>query len=306
MSRPPTRTPSPPRRPPAGLPAWFEVDAEVARGGMGCVYRARMGGREVALKVLRPELALEGTSAARFAREIEAMRRVRHPGLVELVDAGLTQGGRPYVATEWVEGRTLAAHGPASTADARAIGLQLLDALDAAHGEGLVHRDLSPNNVLVQAEGTVKVIDFGLVASLERSLDGARWTRLTRTGFVVGTPPYAAPEHVEGHAVDARADLWAVGALLYWLISGQEVFVARTPTLTMLRVVSETARPLVERAPHASRELSLLVDRALARSPESRHASAREMRDALLAAPVDERMPEGATSPAAVTRTRRR
>lgn len=181
----------------------------------------------------------------------------------------------------------------------------MLKAIAAAHDLGWVHRDLTPRNVIV-ANGEPKLIDFGLVNSLARSVPGETWTRLTRTGFVVGTPPYMAPEQIEGEAVGVGADIWAIGVMIYWLVSGREPFVAKTPTLRMLKVVSKRERPLQNIASWVHSSLAAVVHRALEKEPSQRWPSARAMAAALAKAQLSDHAPEGVGQLLGVTRTRKR
>jgi len=286
-------------------PAGYVVGEVVGEGGMGVVHRARRDGAPVALKLLRPELALERAAAERFVREAEAAGNLEHPSIVRVLERGVTATGRPFVAYEWLEGETFATRGPTSTRRAQLLVGQVLDALALAHRRGLLHRDLSPKNLFVHEERAT-VIDFGLVAHLERCVGPESWTRLTRTGFVVGTPPYIAPEQIEGERLSPRTDLWAVGVVLFWMTSGVEPFPAKTPTLRMLKITSAPCPVLSAHAPHVHPSFGAVVARALARDPAARWESAEKMRDALLAAAVDDVLPANATQPLAVTRTRRK
>ncbi len=281
----------------------YELHERVGEGGMGVVFRATRGEATVALKVLKPQLIGDPSSAARFTREVAAVRGLAHPGIVAALDAGSLPNGQPFIAYEWLEGPTLADRGPTSTRQAVPLVASVLDALAYAHDAGFVHRDITPRNLMVLPEGP-KLIDFGLVASLARSVDAEQWTRLTRTGFVVGTPPYMAPEQIEGEPVSPQTDLWAVGIVLYWLVSGREPFVARTPTLGMLKVVSEPLESLASHAPHVDRSLVEVVERALTKNPTERFGSAIEMAEALRAAEVSDDLPEDAHRPLELTRTR--
>ncbi len=269
----------------------YELHEPIGEGGMAVVYRASADdGTSVALKVIKTDL-LEPRMVQRFVREARVVRELSHPGIVRCVDAGQMPDGRPFIAYEWLQGSTLAEHGPATTRQAVHIGGQILDALSHAHTSGLVHRDITPRNIVL-VDTVTKVIDFGLVASLAGSVDMETWTRLTKTGCVVGTPPYMAPEQVEGEEVSAQTDLWAVGAVLYWLVSGHELFPAKTPSLRMLKTVSENPKPISVLAPHVHPSLSEVLMRALSRDPTERHASATEMAEELRGVEVSDTTPE--------------
>ncbi len=198
--------------------------------------------------------------------------------------------------------------GPQCTRAAQDFGVALLDVLATAHRAGFVHRDVKPNNVMVPVgEGAsstaLHLIDFGLVANLERSVDHATWTRLTGTGFVVGTPPYMAPEQIEGAALTPQTDLWAVGMLLYWMVTGREPFLADTATLRMLKSLSDPLEPIATHAPHVSASFASVVYRALEKDPGRRWLDAEAMSSALATAETDEHPPPGRAAPSQATRT---
>lgn len=274
--------------PPTEIPGYV-LERPIATGGTGEVFRAHdASGHTVAIKRLRPELAMSSSARRRFVRESALTRELEHPAIVRVIDAGLDPRERPFIVYEWISGRRIADLPACSTRDARRIALELLDALAYAHHEGVVHRDLSAANVLVQHDGRVRVIDFGLAHMLERSLDETSYSMLSRSGVVLGTPPYLAPEQVEGWDVDPRADLWAVGALVFRLVTGRAVFRASTPTLTMFKCVSEDAPSLREHAPHVSESFAAVVAAALERDRDRRWQTAVELSAALAAVEVDD------------------
>lgn len=289
-------------------PAGYELLEPVGEGGSGAVYRARhVGGGDVALKVLRPELALDSSSAARFRREARVATGLHHPHLARCLEGGTLPGGRPFLAYEWLDGETLEARlgrAPSPTVREAMEWMQgILDGVAAAHERGWLHRDLKPANVLRTRDGRVKVIDFGLATGLARAVDAETFTRLTRSGTILGTPAYMAPEQVEGLPVDARTDVWAAGVILFRLVTGSLPFEARTPTLTLLKVVSERAPKLVGRADlHPA--LAAAVDRALEVDPAGRFDDAASFVEALRSVPRDERVLPGPLLAAVdVTRT---
>lgn len=273
----------------------YELERAIATGGTGEVFRARdSAGGTVAIKRLRPELAMSASARRRFVREAVLTRELEHPAIVRVVDAGLDPRERPFIVYEWIAGRRVADLPACSTREARRIAQELLDALTYAHGEGVVHRDLSAANVLVQHDGRVRVIDFGIARVLERSLDETSYSLLSRSGVVLGTPPYLAPEQVEGWDVDPRADLWAVGALVFRLVTGRAVFRASTPTLTMFKCVSEVAPSLREHAHHVGESFAEVIGAALERDRERRWRSATDLSRALDRVDVDDLVAEGA------------
>src|SRR5438094_1426372 len=205
----------------------FEVERLLARGGMGEAYLARdpRTGRRVLLKLPAPEVLGDVAAHARFQRESEALRRIEHPGVQRWIESGQA-GLRPYVALGYVEGESLRdvlrRRGRLPVDEALAIARQIADALAYCHAHGVVHRDLKPENVILAAAGRPVLIDFGSVL-----LDGAR--RLTFSGLSgeLGTPEYMAPEQVQGKRGDARTDVYALGTLLYELLTGQPPFPAK-------------------------------------------------------------------------------
>ena len=272
----------------------YQLERAIATGGTGEVFRARdSAGGTVAIKRLRPELAMSASARRRFVREAVLTRELEHPAIVRVVDAGLDPFERPFIVYEWIAGRRIADLPACSTRDARRVALELLDALAYAHREGVVHRDLSAANVLVQNDGRVRVIDFGIARVLERSLDETSYSMLSRSGVVLGTPPYLAPEQVEGWDVDPRADLWAVGALVFRLVTGRAVFRASTPTLTMFKCVSEDAPSLREQAPHVSERFADVIGTALQRDRNRRWPNATDLARALDQVEVDDVVTEG-------------
>jgi serine/threonine-protein kinase len=250
----------------------------VAHGGMSLIYRARDArtGNDVAIKLLRKELVDDPRVRERFEREREVLCTLRDPRVVQLIDAGIGKGGRPYLVLEWVHGTTLAslaAAAPLGLRRAVALTAAVVEALDAVHGAGVVHGDITSNNVLVvdgPGEGAVKLIDFGLCSPVHLD-DG------TVTMEVSGTPEYMAPEIACGHLPTVRTDLYAAGVLLYELVTGTLPFTAPTPSEVMWRQLIETPEPPSRRAPGAfiPPALDELVARALCKDPARRfHAAA--------------------------------
>ncbi len=244
---------------------------ELGRGATGVVYRARHPVQgEVALKLLHPGLA-DPESVQRFQSEARIAHRLRHPGIVRVVGAGAV-GGRFYCALELVKGETLKDRlehmGPAPPREASRVLRALCDTLGFAHRHGVIHRDLKPANVLLaDPGGTPRVTDFGLAR------DPSRVSRLTRTGALLGTPAYMAPEQLMGGEVDARADLYALGAILYEVLTGAPPFEAPTVWVLADRVVREAPAPPSQRAPGVPAALEAACLRALAKAPEERFES---------------------------------
>jgi tetratricopeptide (TPR) repeat protein/predicted Ser/Thr protein kinase len=258
------------------------VLGSLGTGGMGEVYRARDTRlrRDVAIKVLPDDLPADALD--RLHREARAASALAHPNICAVFDLGEADG-RSYLVMELVDGVTLreyAAGKPVDAADAIAIGVQIADALDAAHAKGIVHRDIKPGNVMVGSRRRVKVLDFGLAKQITAdAMDQTRTIEpLTAAGTTIGTPAYMSPEALQGKPLDARSDLWSLGIVLYELLAGHRPFEGRTPFELTSRIVHDAAPPLPAEIPAALRSI---VDRCLSKRPEDRHANAAQLRDAL-------------------------
>jgi serine/threonine-protein kinase len=263
----------------------YEIGEVLGRGGMGVVYRAqdRQLGEAVAIKVLRPELgSLDPTVLERFKQELRLARRITHRNVVRTYDLG-ESGGTYYITMELVRGTTLATFiRDAGRLDVRAtltIGKQLCRALEVAHEEGVVHRDIKPQNLLVDPAGFLKVMDFGIARLAESRPESGG--ALTAVGVVVGTPQYMAPEQLFGEAVDQRTDLWATGAVLFECVTGRLVF--DPPSLSELGAYHLNREPpdpcsLNGDVPAG---FSRIILRALAHRPADRWQSAAELLEAL-------------------------
>jgi DNA-binding response OmpR family regulator/tRNA A-37 threonylcarbamoyl transferase component Bud32 len=260
----------------------YEITAVIGRGGMGTVYRARdlELGEEVAVKTLRPELVSDEVSRERFKDEIRLARRITHRNVVRTHDFG-EWDGLWYLTMEYVEGITLRAlldtRGTLGVAATLALGSQLADSLAVAHTVGVIHRDVKPQNLLLDNEGVLKVMDFG-VARLS-----ARTGNLTEAGLIVGTPSYMSPEQLTGEAVDARSDLYSAGAVLYECLTGALPVEAPTMIALFAKVLSEEPRPPSTLAADVPPALNELVLRLLAKRPEDRVQSATELMERLQA-----------------------
>jgi serine/threonine-protein kinase len=268
--------------------AKYEVLEEIGHGGMASVYRARDPrlGRDVAIKVIHPHLRDSPEVAHRFVVEAQAVAKLRHPNIVEVFDVSEEADREQYLVVELLRGETLRAilkqHGALPPEVAAAFALELLAALTHAHGEGVVHRDVKPENVLVEfkkGEGAaalkVKLTDFGIAKLLDAK-------GVTSTGQVLGSPAHMAPEQIEGGDVDARSDVFGLGVLLYECMVGHLPFEGNNPAQVLRRVldgeypIAEHERPLVGRV------WSTILDRALAHAPDDRFASAAAMREAIV------------------------
>jgi tetratricopeptide (TPR) repeat protein len=258
----------------------FEIQGELGRGGMGVVYLARQVrlNRLVALKMIPGGAHAGPHERERFRAEAEAVARLQHPNVVQVFEAGEADGC-PYLALEYVAGGSLtdrARETPWQPRAAAELVRTLARAVQAAHECGIVHRDLKPANVLVSADGTPKVTDFGLAKRLDSR-------RRTQSGAVVGTPAYMAPEQASGHgeAVGPAADVWALGAILYELVTGRPPFLAQTPLDTLLLVCNEDPVPPSALQPRLPRDLGTVCLKCLRKEPGKRYASARELADDL-------------------------
>ena len=227
----------------------YRIVALLARGGMGDVYRAtdpRLG-RDVALKMLTNAERGDGHAVERFLQEARITASLDHPNIVKVFDVGMSNG-RPYLVSELLDGETLRApigRGPVAPADVRRIASALTSGLVAAHARGLVHRDLKPENIFLTKSGTAKILDFGIAKlaqdpALPRGL-------ATLTGVVLGTAGYLAPEQVKGDPVDARTDLFALGSILFELMTGQRAFVREHTIDTLHAIVHDDPPDLLPR-----------------------------------------------------------
>jgi len=264
----------------------YRLESLLGRGGMGLVYRAtdtRLG-RTVALKIVRPELASSPDARKRLWREAKAASALKHPNIVTVYDAG-NDGGRDFLAMEFVEGETLAgrmAGGPMPFRDAVNCALQVAAALEAAHAAGILHRDLKPQNVIIEHSGVAKVVDFGLAKLDERAAAGQSQALETHAGAVIGTAAYMSPEQAEGRPADARSDIFSLGALLYEMLSGRRAFPGASPASTLAAVLRDDPPALDSPAWSA-------VSRCLQKDPASRFQTAGELRGALEAQPARQR-----------------
>jgi serine/threonine protein kinase len=262
---------------------------------MGAVYEVEdsRSGRRLAMKA--PLAGIDGSSEAgrRFVREANATRLLDHPNLVEAVDL-VIDDGRLYLVMELARGRSLAealCDGALAPRRAQVIARQVLDGVGHAHGAGFVHRDLKPENVMLVPAGEpgreweqAKILDFGLVKLIGDAESTFGADKLTRTGVVFGTPAYMAPEQALGRAVDGRADLYAVGVMIFEMLTGMQPFAARDPVAQMRMQVSTAAPRLaatVPDAPWTTAAMELLIFCALAKRPADRFASAAAMTAAL-------------------------
>ncbi len=255
----------------------YRVVSLLGTGGMGQVFRVEdaRSGQPLALKVLRPVDADDTDRVRRFQREIQVLTRIRHPAVLHILDWGESPAGL-YFVTELVDGEDLKMairrRGAWPPAEAAELGATLAEALAAAHAQGVVHRDVKPNNVMIARDGSVRLLDFGLARGA-----GIDVTTLTRTGTILGTPGYMSPEQFDATGVDERSDLYSLGVVLYETLTGRLPFRGRTPIAIAL--AHKTEPPPLPRAlaPGIPAWLERAVLRCLEKDPARRYASASEL-----------------------------
>ena len=256
----------------------YRIEREIGRGGMGVVYLAERDDptfhQRVALKVVRGGIPDGGRAhVARFLAERQLLASLEHAHIARLFDGGVTSDGLPYYTMAYCEGGSLAdllrVKGALPVGEALPIARQLATALGAAHARGVVHRDVKPGNVLFDADGSVRLTDFGIAKLLGDDV--------TRTGGVLGTAAYLSPEQATGETVDHRADLWAFGVTLYEMLSGRRPFDGSSYAVVLHRIVSTTPEPLRERVAGIAPEIDALVMRLLQKNPSLRPESAEEI-----------------------------
>jgi eukaryotic-like serine/threonine-protein kinase len=267
----------------------YEIGEVLGYGGMAEVHLGRdvRLGREVAVKVLRADLARDPTFQTRFGREAQAAASLNHPAIVAVYDTGEDMygpnGSQPYIVMEYVEGRTLReilkAEGPLMPRRAMEIVADVCAALDFSHRNGIVHRDVKPGNVMITRTGAVKVMDFGIARAVA---DNA--ATVTQTAAVIGTAQYLSPEQARGESVDARSDVYSTGCLLYELLTGHPPFTGDSPVAVAYQHVREIAPPPSSSNPDVPPPLDAIVMKAMAKNPANRYQTAAEMRADLIRA----------------------
>lgn len=266
----------------------------IGEGGMGRVYEARhtrIGSKRFAIKMLHPEFARHPEVLSRFQREAEVAASVQSPYVVDVYDVDRTLDGRPFIVGEFLDGKEFASYleevGKMAVGPAVRIVRQICKALTAAHAKGVVHRDMKPENVFLTGDlerPIAKVIDFGI-----SKMGDAPGTALTKTGMIMGTPSYMAPEQARGERVDHLADVYAVGAILYCAVTGQRPFDRGDPTATLTAVLTQDPprpRSIEASIPDA---LEMVIQRAMAKKPQDRYASMAELEAELAPWDIDER-----------------
>jgi serine/threonine protein kinase len=282
----------------------YELEKLVGSGGMSNVFRAhdRLLERTVALKILHEQYTRDEDYVERFRREARAVAQLAHPNIVTVIDRG-EQEGRQFIVFEYIDGenlKELSNRGPLEVSEAIRLSLQVARALSFAHARGLVHRDVKPQNVLLNDEGQAKVTDFGIARSLD--VHG-----VTQTGTVLGTSDYIAPEQARGQKVDPKTDIYSLGVVLYELLSGEVPFSGDNFVAVAMRHVNEPVPSVVEHRPDCPARLDFAIQRAMSKDPEDRFESMDDFAAELEAclAEVDGRSEEGATMIVPASRPRR-
>jgi tRNA A-37 threonylcarbamoyl transferase component Bud32 len=253
----------------------YRLDAQVGAGGMSTVYRAfdTVLERQVAVKLMHRDIAHNPDQLERFRREARAVAQLNHPHIVQVIDAG-EDDGMPYIVFEFVEGQTLKERirhfGRLDIPESVAYAIEIARALGAAHERGIVHRDVKPQNILVDEEGSAKVTDFGIARTLEQE-------GLTADGRVLGTTDYVSPEQALGHAVTGQSDLYSLGVVLYEMLVGDVPFHGENQVAVAMKHVREELPDVQWRRPEVSSALASLLDRATAKDLAQRYQTDREL-----------------------------
>src|SRR3954464_1584619 len=268
----------------------YKISAKLGAGGQGTVYKAvdQKLGRTVVLKVLPAELTVKEANLKRFEREAQLASALDHPNICTIFDMD-EANGLHFIAMQYIEGRNvrqLVNGRPLELKSALLIAIQVTDALAAAHARGIIHRDIKSGNVMVTPSGQVKILDFGLAKLVDESMGpiGIHHTDLTEVGIPYGTATYAAPEQARGERVDARADIFSTGVLLYEMLTGIWPFQGKTSIDVRHAVLHGEPQPLSEARPGgAPWQLQVILDRTLAKDPKDRYQKVGELRDDLRA-----------------------
>ncbi len=259
----------------------YEIELRLGAGGMGEVYRARdvRLARTVAVKILPPEFAANAKLITRFEREAKAISSLTDPHICALYDVG-RENDLQYLVMEYCDGPSLAqrlASGRLELERALRYGLQIAGALEKAHSHGVIHRDVKPSNIMITKSG-VKLLDFGLAATPSADDGGPTQERLTEEGHILGTLMYMAPEILRGSPADERSDVFALGLVLYEMVTGRPAFEASDRASLIARILEHQPVPVLEVAPTAPPSLDRLVRSCLAKDPEQRMQSAHDVK----------------------------
>src|ERR1700736_1133825 len=266
----------------------FRIIEKLGAGGMGVVYKAldiRLD-RPVALKFLPDNLAQDPQALERFRREARAASALNHPGICTIYDIG-EQDGRTFIAMEIIDGETLRSriHGALPLEEMLKLGIQIAEALDAAHAEGIIHRDIKPANIFLTKRGQAKVLDFGLaklvhkgVARGDEDFGGEAPDSASIVGIISGTPSYMSPEQVRGDNLDARTDIFSLGLLLYEMATGRQAFSGGTGGMIIEAVLTRSPVPARSINPDIPPRLEEIINKALHKDRDQRHQHAADIR----------------------------
>src|SRR5215831_17750511 len=284
----------------------YHIEKLIKRGGMGAVYKGKhvLIDKTVAVKVLRAALALDDDVVRRFSREAKAASRISHPHAVSVTDFGESENGVVFLVMEYLDGRTLKevikSEGPMQLARVVEILRQVAGALDAAHEQGVVHRDLKSDNIMLSKTNGgewAKVLDFG-IAKIQQS--DAPDADITAANLVIGTPQYMSPEQCSQSAViDARSDIYSFGIILYEMLAGQPPFAGESPTVIMMKQVQEPPPSILQTRPELPVTVASLIEKALAKQPADRYQTAGDLSKALTAI-AGGQSPQGFAAPVTV------
>ena len=258
----------------------YKVVELLGEGGMAFVYKARdmQLERDVAIKTLKPNYVDQITFVERFKREAQTAANLNHPNIVQIFDWGIEE--EPYFVMEYIEGNTLTSiigsKRSVSLSDALFIGAQVANGLQAAHSQGLVHRDIKPGNIMITPDGKVKVTDFGIVSIQDEESD------ITKTGSILGTASYISPEQAQGKSVSTQSDLYSLGTVLYELITGNPPFEAESPIATATKHLTEKPEKPSKYRKDLPRGIETAILKLLHKNPKDRFKSAEDLRAALL------------------------
>lgn len=270
----------------------YRLERQIGWGGMARVWAAvhETLGRRVAIKFIRSESASSGEQTERFLREARIASALRHRFVVDVIDVDVTDEGVPYIVMELLEGQTLSRRArtppPMAIADFVVLIDRVLQGLSVAHRKGVVHRDLKPDNIILVTDEELgdypKIVDFGISFVIEGGLHFSNFKRVTKEGTVLGTPAYMSPEQIRNPSgLDPRTDVYALGVIMYEVLSGTVPFSASSEEELLVKVLTEPARPLAAVRPELDRRLADAVDAAMSWDAAYRFADADEMRAAL-------------------------
>ncbi len=290
----------------------YRIDEKIDEGGMGCVYRAThvLMEKTIAVKVLHPALAADDKIVARFTREAKAASRISHPHAINVTDFGESENGIVYLVMEYLRGRTLKevirSEGPMPLARVVEIVRQVSGALEAAHAEGVVHRDLKSDNIMLEeASGGgdwAKVLDFG-IAKIQQTAQSVHETDpgLTSPNLIIGTPQYMSPEQCsQASDIDTRSDIYSFGVIIYEMLVGHVPFTGDSPTAIMMKHLQDPPPSILEERKDLPASVGRVIARALAKRPEDRYQKAGELYDELTAAAAEEPSTSTSAVPSAV------